>query len=171
MLKRVCYVGWLPILIIFSLSFLDGLEYLKETLGHSETAFLLIVAILFVLTLFFLRHANECSNKVIGASIIFFSITFLIIGYSAFPERIYERAQDRSGGLIDYEVTIKDKNYTDRINYAKTEQRARRLELEAAELRHFGPKDFYGFYTWQYVFFLLSIGLLTAYGLCWFFLK
>jgi hypothetical protein len=170
MLKQICYNGWLPVMILFALGTISVTEYLKFTIGYDEMNWLLMLFLFYSFALAFLQFAKQYSKYLIAFNVLSFAILFLILGYSSLPEQQIERARDHYYVFEDYDYSSikKDNLHAVRVDYVKREQRARKLELEAAELRYYGPTEFYGFTTWQYIFLFSVIGLLTAYAICWF---
>jgi hypothetical protein len=170
MIKKICTRAWFPLVILFSISVLPIIEYIKFSIGNDEFNYILMLTILFVSIIGFLHYSKFSINYKIGSTTIYISLFFLILGYSSLPHRQYERAQSHYQQFehLDISSVKKDELYNERIKYLLSEQKACKLELEAQEIRYKGSELFYNNETWIYVLFLTSIALSFTYGICWF---
>ena len=163
MIKKICTYALMPLLALFIISTITVKDFLEFSLGKGETNFIyftiLITGGIFA---FYAKNA-------IGIFILFISLIFLILGYSSFPNRQYERAK------LHYEE-FKNSHLPSATNaepppvvtnYVSREQQARKLEFEALELRYYGPKEYYGMKPWQYILFFSAILAMIAYGIFW----
>jgi hypothetical protein len=170
MLKAICYNGWFVVLISFILGTISIRDYLEFTIGSYEYSLLLLLFCFCSIVNSILQFSKEMSKYFIAFNILFCAALFFILGYSSFPERQLERARDYYYEVEDFDYSLikKDNRYASRVDHIRREQRARKLELEAAELRYYGPSEFYRFSIGQYILFFSAIVFLIAYAICWF---
>ncbi len=170
MLKQICYNGWLPVMILLVLGTFTITDHLEFAIGNDETTLLLTLFLLFSFVVVFFQFAKQYSKYYIPVYLLFFAFLFLILGYSSLREQQVERARDHYSQFENYDYSsIKNDNLKAvRVDYVQREQKARKFELEAAELRYYGPTEYYGFETWQFILLFSAIGLLITYAICWF---
>ena len=168
MLKRIYEVGWMPVLL-WSL-FIGGLiqDDFAYFIGTNEAR---LLGALFVLTFFVvvsIQMSKNNSKYFIVVFTLFLSSLFLVLGYSSLPEQKIEIASKNDGHFknFDYSSIKQDDMYAIRVDYVKREQKARKLELEAAELRYYGPKEYYSYGAWQYILCFSVSVFLGVYAIC-----
>ncbi len=169
MIKKICIYGLMPILILFVIGTMTTRDYIEFLIGKQETTLIGFAILLAGISLVYLQFTQQIAKYAIGIFILLITLIILILGYSALPNRQLERAQIHSQQFenTDTSSVKKDKLHSQSINYSIREHKARQLELEVAELRYYGPKEFYGTEPWVYILFISTIVLMFAYGICW----
>jgi hypothetical protein len=144
-------------------------DYIEFLIGRRETTLIGFAILLAGISLVYVQFTQQVARYAIGTFILLITLIILILGYSALPKRQLERAQVHFQQFenTDTSSVKKDKLHSQSINYSIREQKARQLELEVAELRYYGPKEFYGTEPWIYILFISTILLMFAYGICW----
>lgn len=163
MTKWIRNYALMPLLILFIIATISVKDYLEFSLGKSETNFIYFAILISAvgLTIF--------AKKAIGIFILFIALIFLVLGYSSFPYRQYERAKLHYEEFENTHLPSakNDKQPAVMTDYVKREQQARKLEFEVAELRYNGPIEYYGIRTWRYILFFSAIVAMIAYGIFW----
>lgn len=169
MLKQICHNGWLPVVILFGLGTMSVTEYIKFLIGNDETVLIFIQLIVFSFVISFFQFTKQYYKYLVVVHILFIAFLFLILGYSSLPEQKIQRARAHFRQVENSNLSEikKDNLYSLRVNYIQREQKARQLELEAAKLRYYGPKEYYGLDVWEYFLFFSGIGVLIIYALFW----
>lgn len=159
----------MPILLVFVIGTLTTRDYIEFLIGRQETTLIGVAILLAGISLVYLQFTQQVAKYALGTFILLITLIILILGYSALPDRQLERAQIHFQQFENKDTSsVKtDKLHSQSINYSIREQKARKLELEVAELRYYGPKEFYGTEPWVYILFISTILLMFAYGICW----
>jgi hypothetical protein len=173
MIKRISTIA-LPqlIVVLFILGTMTVRDYTKFLLGNEETNFLSFVFVLYGFILILFQFIKHDSKHELGIFTLFLTLVISTLGYSSLPERQLKRANFHYQQFENTDLSsVKNDNlHSIRIDYLKREQKARQLELEVAELRYSGPKEFYGFGKLGYILFFSSICTMFALGI-WIFFK
>jgi len=171
MMNKICNWGAYPIIAIFTIFFVIPFrDWLVASLGEGATNLILFLFVIYAFYIIITQFFKAFARFAMGIFILFITLITLIIGYSTLPEQKYNRALEKSQ-LLKYEADRShyknDGDYSDAVEHANNEEKARQLELQVAELRNYPSYHLFGIKPWMKISFLSVIGLMLAYGICW----